>query len=360
MSHKHGGNLEKIVEDYNISREKIIDFSTNTNFRGVPEDIYQLISDNLSFIEDYPEPNSKSLKKSLAKTNKLKKNNLIIGNGATEIIYQLTKHLFPKKVLVLAPTFSEYRYAAESIGAEVQNYYLEQEKDFEIDIDDLCEKIANKNFDMVFICNPNNPTGKIVERRKIEILLKNLENKDSFLVVDESFIDFVEEQSKYTAIELCNRFNNLFILRSFTKIFSIPGIRLGYGIGPKKLIGKMEANRDPWSVNSFAQLVGEEIIKKDKYIKKNRARISSEKSLLFDLLSQVKAIKPLSSKTNFILIDISRSKKSSTVITDQLAQRGIIVRDCNSFASLGEKYIRTAVKDRDSNLKLVKYLKEIV
>jgi threonine-phosphate decarboxylase len=360
MVHKHGGNIKKIIENYNIDEKEIIDFSVNTNFLGPPEEIHDILENNITDIKDYPEPNSMTLKRKLTEDIVPESKNVIIGNGATEVIYQVVKYIAPKKSLILAPTFSEYKFAVESMNGKVENYILTPSDNFEIDLDGLLEKLNNDFYDMVFICNPNNPTGKLITREKIEIILEQIHYNNTFVVVDESFIDFVQEKINYTIVDLINKFNNLFIIRSFTKIFAIPGIRLGYGIGNEELIKNMEANRDPWSVNIFAQLIGEKIITLKQYYQKSRSKLFLEKDILYNLLTQINGIKPTYPEANFILINLSRSGKTSTEVTRQLAKKGIIVRNCNTFKNLRENYIRVAVGERSANMKLIKGLKEII
>ena len=359
MEHKHGGNINKIKEDFNISPDEIMDFSVNTNFLGPPEEIYELLQKNTLHIKDYPEPNSKTMKKTIADKICLNDGNIIIGNGATEIIYQFVKIVNPTKALIISPTFSEYKFAVKSINGEIEHYLLTSENGFSFDEDRLLKKINQNQYDMVFICNPNNPTGKLILNDQIKNLLNVLKDSNTKLIVDESFIDFVQEKNKYTAVNFINQFENIFIIRSFTKIFSIPGIRLGYGIGSDDIINEIEKNRDPWSVNIFAQIIGEKLINYHQYYHQSREIIFRERDVLHNLLSQIDGIKPLYPGANFILLNISQTGKTSTEIARELGKEGIIIRNCNSFKSLEEDYIRVAVRGRSENMKLIKNLKKV-
>jgi threonine-phosphate decarboxylase len=221
-------------------------------------------------------------------------------------------------------------------------------------------RLYNKNKEIIYIGKTkNNPKLRI----RTHFSSYSKYTKDDLWRIKVRYYDYIKLSRIDTdmyEIYLINKFNNLFIIRSFTKIFAIPGIRLGYGIGNEELIKNMEANRDPWSVNIFAQLIGEKIITLKQYYQKSRSKLFLEKDILYNLLTQINGIKPTYPEANFILINLSRSGKTSTEVTRQLAKKGIIVRNCNTFKNLRENYIRVAVGERSANMKLIKGLKEII
>ncbi|TDX52985.1 threonine-phosphate decarboxylase CobD [Orenia marismortui] len=352
----HGGNIIKAAKEYGLKQEEIIDFSANINFLGLPSSAKKVIQDNLAGIENYPEPNSLELKHALADKLNLKERNLIVSNGAVELIYLIAKVLKPKNALVLAPTFSEYRLSVESIGGRVEEFQLRREEDFELNIVELLPKIAK--VDLFFLCNPNNPTAKFITRSEIIKILDYGIKNNSFIVIDEAFIDFLEED--LTVIDLVEEYNNLLVLRSLTKFFAIPGLRLGYGATNSKLISKLEQSKDPWNVNSLAQKVGRTVINDTKYILETKKMIREEKDFLYNKLSEMAELKAYYPSANYILIDLNCAKYSASEIEDKLAKEGILIRNCNNYSNLGEDFIRVAVKSREDNIKLVAKLFNIL
>lgn len=358
MEHIHGGNITRAVERYNLKEEDIIDFSANINFLGPPPQLLEEIRNNLAKIIHYPEPNSTTLKRKMGQYLDLEEKNLVIGNGAVELIYQLVKVIKPDLALVMAPTFSEYELAVKSCGGRVKYLRLEEEKGFKIDIEEVVANLDRVK--IVFLCNPNNPTGTLIKRSELMDLIDYASRKDVFVIIDEAFIDFIDNPGNYTVIDLIVRYSNLFVLRSLTKFYAIPGLRLGYGAGTEELISKMELARDPWSVNFFAQLAGEIVLKDVEYQKETRRRISLEREFLYNSLKKIDGLKPFPPSANYIFIDIGASNFSSIVLAEILARRGILIRDCSSYRGLGENYIRVAVKSREDNCFLLDNLREII
>jgi threonine-phosphate decarboxylase len=357
VKHIHGGNITQAKDRYNLKNNDLLDFSANINFLGPPTGLFREIKKGFNRIIHYPEPDSFSLKKKLAGYLGIEGKQLVIGNGAAELIYQLVKVIKPELALVMAPTFSEYELAVLNLGGKVKYLRLMSEKDFKVDIDEFILNLDQVR--MLFICNPNNPTGTLIKRTDLVDLLNYASKKGVFVVFDEAFIDFVTEPEDYTVIKLLDSFSNLFILRSMTKFYAIPGLRLGYGIGPEDIISQMESGRDPWSVNTFAQIAGEVVLEDVEYKKKTRESIFIEREYFYQALQDIKGLKPFLPTANFILIDISETGLSSGELTDILAKMGILIRDCSSFQGMGKDYIRVAVKSREHNLNLIRKLTEL-
>lgn len=313
-------------------------------------------------ISNYPEINSKSLKKLIAKKHNLDPEKVTVANGAAEMIYQLTKVLQPQKVMVMAPTFSEYELAAESVGAEIEYFFLKAEADFQLDLKKLESKLT-KELDLLFLCNPNNPTAQLIKAEKLERLIQRAAQKNITVVVDEAFIDFLKEPELYSIINFLSEYNNLVILKSMTKLFAIPGLRLGYALTNKELSHKLENNRDPWSVNYFSQLAGEIIFKENKeikeYIKKSKKKIAAEREYLYHQLKKIKKLKIYPPTTNYIFIDLSDSRYEAKELRKKLAKSALLIRSCDSYRGLDKNYIRVAVKNRKENNILLKKLKEL-
>ncbi|MCK8817383.1 threonine-phosphate decarboxylase CobD [Natroniella sulfidigena] len=353
---KHGGNLNQAVKEYGLEQEEIIDFSANINFLGPPSKVMEAIKDNLDQIVNYPDPNCTELKDKLAEQLGVKQEEIIIGNGAVELVYLLAKVLQPQRALVLAPTFSEYGAAVRSVGANIEEFKLSRDDEFEIDLERLIVKLAE--VDLFFLCNPNNPTGKLITRSEIIEIIEAGQQHDTFIMVDEAFVDFLEEE--VTVIDLVDQYDNLFVLRSLTKFFAIPGLRLGYGVSNSSLLEELERGKDPWNCNFFAQLAGQIALNDQEYITRTKEAIKREKEFLYHNLKEVAGWKVYYPTANYILIDLSSLSITASELEEMLARQGILIRNCNTYTGLGEDFIRVAVKSRVENKNLIDNLVEVI
>jgi len=363
LEHQHGGKLIEAAQKNNLDQDQIIDFSANINFLGPPALIMEAIRANVNQIENYPEINSKSLKKLIAEKHGLVPEQVTAANGAAEMIYQLNKVLRPKQVMVIDPTFSEYELAAESAGAEIKHFKLRSSANFVLDLENLKADL-NSDLDLLFICNPNNPTANLIQADKLESVIQKAARENIIVVVDEAFIDFLTEPDQYSAIKFLENYDNLVILKSMTKLFAIPGLRLGYALTNKDLSLELEAKRDPWSVNYFSQLAGEIIFSNSEeivdYVKLSRKKIAVERKFLYQKLKEFEKLKVYRPTTNYIFIDISETDHSSADLKQELASSAILIRNCDSYQGLQDNYIRAAVKARKENEMLIEKLKRIL
>ncbi|SJZ37406.1 threonine-phosphate decarboxylase CobD [Selenihalanaerobacter shriftii] len=356
-SKMHGGNIKAAAKEYDLQLEEIIDFSANINFLGPPSVVEEEIKASLDQIIHYPEPEAKTLCNELADYFGIQSRNVIVGNGEVELIYLISKVIQPSHALVLAPTFSEYEAAVESVGGKIELFKLSRYNNFKIDMKSLFSKLEESDIDLLFLCNPNNPTGDLITKSELLKLVEVAKNEETFVVLDEAFLDFLMNESEYTLISEAVQQENLLVLRSMTKFFAVPGLRIGYGIGNANLISKLESSKDPWNVNLFAQQVGVKVLKEDTYITKTKGTIKQEKEFLYQQLNQLKGLNPYRPTVNYILIDISDTEYNSQQLKSLLASKGILVRDCSTYHLLGKDFIRVAVKNREDNQKLIKELK---
>lgn len=355
FKHLHGGNLERAMEKYDISSEEIIDFSANINPLGFSPKIREIIIKNLNQLSHYPDPECKEAKKEISHYFKIDYENIILGNGSTELIYLIVQTLKPKKVLIPIPTFYEYEKALNNYNASIKFYKLIEKQEFSISINEIISQLAG--IDLVFLCNPNNPTGTFLHREEILILVKEIHRRKIFLVLDEAFIDLHEEES---FIKEVKKYNYLIILRSLTKFFGLPGLRIGFGVGSSKLIKELEIQKIPWSVNYLAQIAAREVLKDEKLISKSRYFLLKEKEFFYQELSNIEGLKVYKPSSNFIFIKLL-GNISSEKLQDQLGRKGILIRDCSNFRGLEKgKFIRVAVRTRKENIKLLKEIKSIL
>lgn len=354
MIHCHGGNVWEAHQKYKIPPEEIIDFSANINPVQIPPIVRKILKRRLNFISRYPDPKCTELKDTLSNSLNIPQENIIIGNGSSELISIFVRTLNPQRGLIPVPTFSEYERALKNINARIKFVPIKEDNAFRIDPKEIIDRLDG--IEILFFCNPNNPTGYLTPKEELLSLLDITERKRIFLILDETFIDLKEEESLIREVP---KREYLFILRSFSKFFGIPGLRLGYSVGSKKFIKRLEKIREPWTVNVLAQLAGSQILNEFNYIKHSRSYIEKEKGFLFEELLKIKGIKPYPSSANFILVKIE-APVTSTRVQEELIKHRILVRDCSNFRGLKGSFIRMAIRTRKENLSLIKALKEIL
>lgn len=358
MDKNHGGNLNAFSKKYEIPEEKIIDFSANINPIGLPIKTKYIIQKNIDRLIHYPDTHTGLLKHNLARFHRIKEEDLMVGNGSSELIYLIPQALKPKRVLVLKPTFSEYEIASRLAGSKVSFIGLKERDNFRVEVDKVLRAIPD--FDLIFLSNPNNPTGSLISSNDILKVIKECTKYKTFFVIDEVFLDFVKESDKFQTILEAVKSRYLLILRSLTKFFAIPGLRIGYLIGNQHLINRITAFHNPWAVNSLAQAVGSQVILDKYYITKSRKFIEKEKRFLFEGLKKTDGIFPYESNANFILCKLIGRYMSVKRMIKLLAKNNIMIRDCSNFRGLDGRFFRVSVRKREDNLKLLLCLKEIL
>ncbi|NLW08133.1 MAG: threonine-phosphate decarboxylase [Clostridia bacterium] len=347
----HGGDWQGAVERYGWQPDEIFDFSANINPLGVPESVLEVLQSNLKAVERYPDPACRQLKKALATYLELEPEMIIAANGAVELIYLFCQTYKPRRVLVVEPTFGEYRHAARVCGAEVVDIKLKPAAGFVLDL--VCWQKKLAGVELAFLCNPNNPTGQLLEADLLQALVATCQKQGVFLLIDESFLDFVPGWRQITCAPEAVNGKGVFIIRSLTKIFALPGLRLGFGIASPEIIRVLENRRQPWSVNILAQMAGVAALADDNYLKASRELIRQEKEYLYQELASLKGLNPFYPEVNYILTDISASGWTAPRLANALAREKILIRDCSSFVGLGPGFIRTAVRGRQANEKLL-------
>lgn len=343
----HGGDIYGVKRKYG---KEVIDFSANINPLGLPPEAKKVIARNFDSILHYPDPQLKDISRRIAQYWGIKEENILVGNGSIELIYLLTSCFKPRASLIAVPGFSEYERAARIVKSRIRFLELKEEGGFKLDLSRI------PNSDIFFFSNPNNPTGNLIldDYCGIERLPNGL------LVVDEAFMDFVPQEKDYTLIYKAQKFKKIAVLRTFTKFFALPGLRIGYLIAHKDIIRALKQHQMPWSVNALAQRLAEVMLNNETYIKKTRLFIVKEREFLFDALKKIKGLIPYPSVANFLLLKIVDENINSSELTNKLIQRGILIRNCSNFRGLDNKFIRIAVRSRKENLRLIDALKETV
>lgn len=353
-SGRHGGD---------IYRNQIChDYSVNLNPLGMPREVREALLYSIDGWGRYPDPRCEKLKEALAVHHKVNVSQLICGNGAADLIFQAVQALKPKKALLLAPTFSEYEKALQAMGTVCSFFSLSEKKDFSPDMDQLCHAVT-EDLDLVFFCNPNNPTGSVVERKQVERLARACGEKGVRFILDECFCDLLEQPERVSMVPLTDKYPGMFILRAFTKTYAMAGLRLGYGVcSDEEFISRMEQARQPWSVSVPAQVAGEAALNGEEYLQQARSLIAGERIFLRAGL-ECFGYKVYDSAANYLLFynraEACHSDFSAGHLWEMCRKRGVLLRDCSDFRGLGIGFYRVCVGRREENRLLLDILGNI-
>jgi threonine-phosphate decarboxylase len=346
----HGGDLLTASTAFGVEKEKLIDFSANINPLGPPPRVLERIKEEMKHMVHYPDPAHRSLTALLAAKYGVEKEMLIVGNGAAECISLVLLAFAPKKVGVIYPSFLEYKQLAEAFGASVHGCTGQAEKEFLPDPDELYPLF--EAVDMVFIGHPNNPTGMMYDMDALVRMADWAEQLHTYMVVDEAFLDFLPPDRQVTLIRHLHRYSSVILLRSMTKFYAIPGLRLGFSIGPASLIQKMKQKQVPWSVNGLALAAGEACCADPEYERKTRELIAGERSYLSRRIRESFGWHVWPGQANFLLIRLHPHQTAGDLQL-KLGKKGIMIRSCAMYTGLTERDFRIAVRSREDNDRLL-------
>lgn len=345
--YRHGGDIFGKASKLGLNPSEILDFSASINPMGMPPAVQRAIVEALPLAENYPEPYGESLVTALASHTSLPENQIMVGAGTTELIHTLFETLGYENATIITPAFGQYTDAANRFGIAIEEVPLST-ADFIFKADVLeGHDVADRS---IWLTNPGSPHGVCIEREEIEKLLNMLPDS-STLVIDEAFIDFVPEKS---LAPLLNEHSNLIILRSLTKFYAMPGIRVGYLLVSPELIARLQRNRQPWQISTLALAAGKACLDADDYREESiRLNIERRAKLSEDLAGLGFTVVP--GEANFLLLKLP--KGSGEEIAAVLEGEGILIRRCESFPPLDDSFIRVAAKDDAANGRLVAALK---
>ncbi|RLG35821.1 hypothetical protein DRN98_00390 [Methanosarcinales archaeon] len=341
----HGGSIDKVR----------LDFSTSLNPLGPPPSVAETVrSLSISDLSLYPESDSRSVCYSIANSQKLAPDEVLLGNGASELLFMIPLIAIEKGdiALIPSPTYGEYSRAVLMMGGNISYYPLLREDDFRLQIDSFTETIDEIMPKLVFLCNPNNPTGEYLDRSAVLDILEACRKRDTILVIDEAYVDL--SPKKWYSDDLIKN-GNLIIVRSLTKSFSCAGIRIGYLVADKKIISALKAVKIPWNVTILGQKVALALIDELEYLKKGVELVEREKAYLLHALGKL-PVYAIQSDANFILVDLKG--RSAASINEKLLERGIYLRDCASFHL--PDFVRIGIRKHEDNVELVEALTEIL
>ncbi len=346
---EHGGNIYRFAENNNISDIDVIDFSASINPLGLPKSVISEIRKIDSLMSNYPDPNVVRLKQAISIYYSLDADSIVCGNGSTELIYLCARALKPEIALIPSPTFSEYERACLLLGSRIKYHNLKKEDYFDLDLEEFIKDM--KGCSMAFICNPNNPTGRLIRKDLLLEIANAANDLKCFLVVDEAFIDFIPESSVISEVK-----NNpfLIVLRSMTKFYALSALRLGFGVFHASVVENILRNKEPWTVNSIAQIAGIAALNDEDYREETFKVIREGKELLENGLKRL-SIEFIPSSVNYYLIRLQNAPQA----VSSLRVAFIMTRDCSNFRGLDNSYIRISVKSYKNNMRLLGELSKL-
>ena len=327
-----------------------LDFSANVSPLGLPEGVAKAITAALATADRYPDPLCRALREKLAVAEGVPAESLLCGNGAADLIFRLVLAAKPRTALVTAPTFAEYATALETVGCTVERHFLREENDFAVTEDIL--NAVHPGIEMVFLCQPNNPTGQLAQPALVEALLHKCEAVGARLVVDECFLDFLPEGDTLSAKRLLQTSKHLVILKAFTKLYGMAGVRLGYCLcTDEALLARMQAAGQPWAVSSLAQAAGIAALDETEYVAQVRELIKTQRPILASGLRAL-GLRVVEGKANYLLF------RAPEALGDALRQKGAVLRSCGNYPGLSACWYRTAVRTEQENRQLLALLAE--
>lgn len=352
---RHGGDVYAFAHARGVTLERVLDFSASINPLGWPPAAALAYHHALRRIAHYPEPCTESLTSALAAYHELDPGAILVGNGSTQLIFLLARTLAARRVLLVAPLFGEYEVAFRLSSTRIKRFFLRPPA-FTLPLERLSE-LLSKSYDALALTNPNSPTGALVPRAQMEELARLCQRAGTKLIVDETFVDWIEEAS---IKQLAARHAHVIVLRSLTKFFALPGLRVGYLIGQARLVERLRARLEPWSVNTVAQEVALACLRDQQFIQRSRTFMVRERAWLFAQLAALRSLRPFPSQANFLLLRITAGALDVSRLGQALARENLLIRTCEDFPGLGERFFRVAVRTRQENRRLLNVLRTVL
>lgn len=345
---EHGGDVFSMARRLGVRQEELVDFSASINPLGISPRVKEALVGSFDSFTHYPDVEAVELSEALARFHGLERHSVCVGNGSTELIYLLPRLLKGKRALLIAPTFSEYAKALDRDGWEVAYLKLSAEDGFALSVPLLAEHLSH-GYDALFLCNPGNPTGALLPLNTVTEVYDLCRTSGTFFVVDEAFMDFSEEASAKHLLQA----GGGIVLRSMTKFFAIPGLRLGYALGAAQIVAGLAALRQPWSVNTPAQVAGLAAIADEDYRQRTMDAVAEERASLGGDLAALGGLTVYPSAANYLLVRLENGGTAGE-LRERLLKRGMLIRDCSNFRGLDNRYFRVAVRGHEENEALVR------
>jgi threonine-phosphate decarboxylase len=341
----HGGDVYHLARSLGVELADLLDFSANINPLGFPPGLAFAVQEALAEIVHYPDRRSLTLRTALAAYHHLAPEEILVGNGSTELIYLAARALSPRRGLIVTPAFSEYEHALDLAGVPAAFHPTNEADNFT-----LGPVPSPQAGDLVFLAHPASPSGVLLDPEVFLEVAAGCEAAGAYLLLDEAFVDFVEEASLKLHL---GRFPRLMILRSFTKFFGIPGMRLGYLLGAPDLVARLSGAQEPWSVNTMAQAMGRACLADLEYMRRTRELIQRERRFLLEGLAALPGLAAFPGVVNYLLVKLTRPGLTAAGLRERLLAHRIVIRDASNFRGLDARFFRIAVRGRAENERLL-------
>ena len=350
MTETHGGDWAGYETEYGFLP---LDFSANVSPLGLPDGVREAAIQALQDADRYPDPLCRTLRTRLAERHGIPAAQIVCGNGAADLIFRICRVLRPKKALLTAPDFGEYKRALREENCEIRTVTRRESEGFLLHREDLAGSIHGA--ELLFLSNPNNPTGLVTGREELRKILKLCSNEHCVPVIDECFLDFTEGSEAQSLIPDLGQDPNLVILRAFTKIYAMAGLRLGYALcGSKAFAERLQSAGQPWPVSNIAQAAGIAALQEENYVNRLRTLISEERPRMIRALTAL-GLRVIPGKANYLLFCCEDKE-----LGEKLRKRGILIRDCRNYAGLTEGWYRIAIRSAAENDRLIHTLGEVL
>lgn len=345
----HGGDWAGYRAEFGCDA---LDFSANVSPLGLPAGVAAAITNALPTADRYPDPLCRELRAALAGAEGVPADWILCGNGAADLIFRLALAVRPRRALLPAPTFAEYEAALQTVGCAVQRVFLREENTFAV-TEEFIDAVTPET-DIVFLCQPNNPTGQVTPPALVERLVRRCAECGAVLAVDECFLDFLPDRDAWTAKQLLRDAPQLIILKAFTKLYAMAGVRLGYALcGDAALLEKTRGAGQPWAVSSLAQAAGLAALQETAYAGAVRALIAEQRPRMAAGLRAL-GLRVMDGQANYLLF------RATPDFGEKLRRRGAVVRSCANYPGLDAAWYRTAVRTAEENTRLLQIMGEIL
>lgn len=357
----HGGDIYDAARELNRDPGRILDFSASINPLGPSPRVWKAITGSRRLLSHYPDPDCWDLRRALARFWRIDSEQIVVGNGSTELIDALPRALGIRRLLVVQPTFSEYAAAMERAGGQSEALYADRSDQYALPVDRLCRVMETgrndgRSVDGMVLCHPNSPTGQACSADDVARLAAAAERRGLWLVIDEAFADYCPERS---VLPHAASWPHVVVLRSMTKFYALPGLRVGYAVATHEIIGRLRRKLPPWSISVMGQVAALAALNDAIHARKSLHFMERERERLRKLLSAIPGCAVMPTHANYFLVELPRGRHARD-ITEQLRSQGLLIRDCSSIPGMNSRSIRLAVRTVEENNRLVRALSRLL
>lgn len=346
----HGGDWAGYLAAHGT---EALDFSANISPLGIPDGVRKALAASADLADRYPDPLCRSLCEALSRHDDVPVDYVLCGAGAADLIFRIALALRPRTALVTAPAFAEYETALKTVDCQVRHYHLPMDRDFRPQ-EDILDAIT-EDIDVFFLCEPNNPSGVTTPKALLYRILEKCRQTGTRLILDECFVGLLADPAGHTMIDELGKYPNLLIMKAFTKLYALAGVRLGYALcADEALLDRMREVAQPWAVSTVAQTAGLAALEEVAYEQRVRDLITTERPWLAQGLSDL-GLRVIPGEANYLLF-----QSPETPLLTSLEERGILVRSCSNYVGLDDSWYRCAVRTHEENVRLMAALKEIL